>query len=393
MTAKWRNAAALPSILLAALAALAVLPAPALGHDTPARAAAEGRPDDAPRVEPKGAAVPPLPPEYLTQEAGWLRVAYHPSARERVRPLIAQADAIRDELRAELGADVLSSVEVRVAAVPGEMARLSPAELPGYATGVAFGELHLIVMSLASPLSLEPPKPSEVLRHGLAHIALDQALAGGPVPRWFHEGYAVKFAADDGSLRAQTLFFASLRGRLLNLSELESKMPADAPQSSVAYAQAADFLRFLTRSESKSHFAALVRRVREGDDFQKALASAYAMAPAELELAWRKDIAMRYGFLPGLLCGTLVWVAALVIVAVKRARRSSPARRPLLVRHTRRVEVEARPRPVLIPPARGLPPSRARATLADGGDIRDEAMPPDPDVPKVEHEGEWHTLH
>ena len=61
--------------------------------------AAGARPYDAPRVEPKGASIPPLPPEYLTQEEGWLKVAFHPSVpRERVRQLIGQAGVIRTEL-------------------------------------------------------------------------------------------------------------------------------------------------------------------------------------------------------------------------------------------------------------------------------------------------------
>lgn len=390
-------------LLVAALAfALAWLAHPRTSSALP-DAPASARPYDAPSVEPKGTAIPPLPPEYLTQEEGWLKIAFHPSVpRERIRKLISQAGAIRAELAGALEADVLPVVEVRIAAVPGEMARLSPTEPPGYTTAVAWSELNLVVMSLASPVSLEPPRPADVLRHELAHIALDQAVGNRPLPRWFHEGYAVAFAGDHRPLRAQTLCFAALRGRLLHLSELEANLPADAPHASIAYAEAADFLRFLGRAEAKEPFAALIKGVREGDPLERAMLNAYGAPPAEIELAWRKDMAKRYGFLPVLLSGTVVWIAAAAIAAVRRARRDR-ARKPILVRHSKRVEVEARSRSIPIPPsaARSLGVARARSGLSEsaGGGTAEvraahgEPIPPDADIPKVEHEGEWHTLH
>jgi len=365
--------------------------------------AAGARPYDAPRVEPKGASIPPLPPEYLTQEEGWLKVAFHPSVpRERVRQLIGQAGVIRTELASALEADVLTSIEVRIAHLAGEMARLSPTEPPGYTPAVAWSELGLVVMSLNSPVSLEPPRPVDVLRHELAHIALDQAVLHRPLPRWFHEGYAVAFAGDHSSLRTQTLCLAALRGRLLSLSDLEANLPADAPQASVAYAEAADFVRFLERSEAKDGFSTLIRAAREGDPLERALLKAYGASPAEIELAWRKDMARRYGFLPVLLCGVLVWIAVAAGSAIRRARRDK-ARRPIMIRHTKRIEVEARSRSIPIPPsaARGLAVSRAPRELGEGAGggatairaAHGETVSPDVDIPKVEHEGEWHTLH
>lgn len=351
------------------------------------------RPYDAPLVDPHEAHAPPLPPEYLTLHEGWLHLAYHPSARERARALAAQASAIRAEITRELGDGVLSSVEVRIAAVPAEMARLAPTELPGYATAVAFSKLRLVVMSLTSPLSLEPPDLADVLRHELAHVALDEALDGRRVPRWFHEGYAVHVAGDYGWLRAQTLCLASLRGRLLDLAELEAHFPAEAPQTSVAYAQGADFLRFLTQSKVSERFTALIQGVRATGDWERALATVYGASPAELELAWRKDIARRYSFAPVLLGSTLLWVLVAVFVALRRRHRARE-RRPLLVRHVRRPtprDGDTRGRLGSLPPVaatRIIVAQRAREGSGFG-----EPISLDADVPKVEHEGQWHTLH
>src|SRR5262245_22146069 len=86
--------------------------------------AAELRPYDAPRIDADHITLPPIPPEYHSQEDAGVVISYHPSTRERVRPLAGHVAAIRAELSAELGLPVLSRVEIRVAAAPSEMARL-----------------------------------------------------------------------------------------------------------------------------------------------------------------------------------------------------------------------------------------------------------------------------
>ncbi len=127
---------------LARVAAIAALLF--FGPLTPARAAAppsavavapdpravtpDLRPWDAPWIEGEPLTVPPLPPEYLTHEEAGFRLSYQPSTRDRVRSLQPLAAAIRTELNAQFGRPVLGAVEIRVAAAPSEMARLSPVE-------------------------------------------------------------------------------------------------------------------------------------------------------------------------------------------------------------------------------------------------------------------------
>ncbi|MEJ7730827.1 MAG: hypothetical protein WKG00_16615, partial [Polyangiaceae bacterium] len=101
-----------PSIVFAGAALLASLASPA-----PARADAPLRPWDAPRLAADARGVPALPPEYLSQDAGWIRFGYHPSARDRIQALLASANELRADLAALFGRQVLDGVEVRVAAV------------------------------------------------------------------------------------------------------------------------------------------------------------------------------------------------------------------------------------------------------------------------------------
>ena len=341
------------------------------------------RPWDAPWLEGEPLAVPPLPPEYLTHEEAGFRLSYQPSTRDRVRSLQPLAAAIRTELNAQLGRPVLGAIEIRVAAAPSEMARLSPVEqLPGYAAAVTFSQSHLVVMSARSPLSLDAPNLEGLLRHALAHLALDEATAGRPVPRWFHEGFAVQFAGEDGAARAETLARAALSRRLLGLEQIEAQFPADAPEGSLACAEAADFTRFL----GARRLADLASRLRSGEPWKAALAVS-AGADTALELSWRKEMARRYSFLPVLVGSILLWCAVAAVVLARRAR----ARRLRDHLVTRRENGERRARIARAAARRAPEGPRGDRVLDD--EALHEPVPPDPEVPRVEHDGRWYTLH
>lgn len=349
----------------------------------PAQAdAAELRPPDAPRLQSAPVVVPPLPLEYHTQDRAGIRLSYHPSTGERVRSLEATVTAIRAELSAQLGREVLRTVEIRVAASPMEMARLAPApRLGGNAFAFAFRDAQLVVLSAASSRAVDAPDLEALLRHALAHLALDEALGDRPVPPWFHEGYAAHVAGEDGFARARTLSSAALQRRLLSVRDIEQSFPEGAPDGSVADAEAADFARFLVERPGPERFAVLVAGIREGKSFDAALGAAYGESGEQVELTWRRELARRYGFVPVLVGATLGWaVVALALFARRRGRRRALAATP----KAPRAPGERRPRP-----AREL---RARPARLDDEALAEPVMA-EPEVPKIEHDGRWHTLH
>ncbi|AUX47043.1 hypothetical protein SOCE26_085550 [Sorangium cellulosum] len=382
MTRSARRSPAASGLGLAALLCLALVAAP-----RPARGAP--RVYDAPAAALHGAAapaVPPRPPEYLTEDLGWLEVDYHPSTRDRVRPLIARADAFRAELGALLGREVLvAPVEVRIAAVPAELDPLVAGGIDGPATAVSFGALRLAVLSAGPRLGFDPPDLERAFRHALAHLALDEATGGAELPPWFHEGFAVHAAGAGAARRAQRLSVAALRSRLLPLAELEAGLPgAGDAAAPLARAQAADLVRFLVDGDRRPRFALALDQVRAGAPLADALEAAYAATRPELERAWRADVARRYGFLP-VLAGSLLLLGLIIAgkLAVQRlrGRRPSPPPAP---RRRFRAAPEPRPRPARASTAQLVATLGARHR----GDVDG-----DTDVPKVEHNGQWHTLH
>jgi hypothetical protein len=338
--------------------------------------------------------VPPAPPSFNTYDGGWIRFAYPPSVRERVQPLIADADLVRSELQARLGQPVLRRVNVYVARTPGEMATFAPdgAPFPKYAAGVAYSKIGLVLLTISPVYPNSRHDLLEIFKHELSHVALDDAVDGMAVPRWFNEGFAVFASGESSFTRLQTLWIATLGDDLLTLDHLDRSFPTDPTDASIAYAEAADVVRFLMRDQERHRFNSLIDRIRRGQSFDRALNDAYGSDPTTLEYEWREEVAKRYTFWPVFFSGTMVWFGALGLFVWgwrRRRRRNKEtlarwakeeAAEDELKRRRERGEEQARVHIVL---------SRAseRAPRLRG------PIPSETDVPKVEHDGQWHTLH
>jgi hypothetical protein len=348
-------------------------------------------PSDAPRVERDRVKVPAVAAGFNTYDGGWIRFSYHPSSRERVEPLIAAADQVRVELEDWLGQPVLTKVRVDVARTPGEMETLAPvgAPYPRYASGVAYSGLGLVLLTLAPRFPGEGHDLLQIFKHELAHVALHDAIGDRPIPRWFNEGFAVMASGETSFDRISTLWTATVADRLLPLAEVERTFPSDETKASVAYAQASDVVRFLVRREERHRFRALVREMKDGHSLDASARQAYGVDLATLEFEWREDVAKRYTFWPVLFSGTFVWVGVLVLFVLGWRKRRSRARVTLerwardearedLLKQT---QENARIHIVL-----------ARAPAAQATPLP-ETRAPEIEVPRVQHEGQWHTLH
>jgi hypothetical protein len=343
-------------------------------------------PRDVPPVSPSEVTIPPVPTAFITRDLGWMRLSSPSAATERVEPLLANAEAIKAQLGEILGQPVLSHLEVRITPTFEDMVRLAPigAPPPAYASGVAYPKLRLVLISMMAPRGGDATNLDEVFRHELAHIALEDAVLGQHVPAWFNEGLAVGFAGENGLDRQKVLTTATLNGTLLPLADLDRGFPARASDVNVAYAQSVDFLRFLQARTDRLRFASLVARVRDGQTFDRALGDAYGTDVRKLEFQWRSEVERRYSLIPLLAGGGILWVGVIGALGwgyVKKRRRA----RAILAKWA----VEEALEDALF--AQRAREAREAADISDadvarmGTGLRAAA--------KVEHEGNWHTLH
>jgi len=315
-------------------------------------------------------AAPALPPEYLTHEGSWLRIAFHPSARERLRPALGRLDRAKDELVRLVGDSVPSAIDVRVGAVLGEAERIAPAALPRGSRAAAFADQRLVVVFLEGRTGQEVERD---IRGALASLALSNALGTAKLSRTLEVGFVQSFAGHEPGLL--TLAGATWRRELLPLADLEQSLsprPAFAEDDSLAVAQATDLVKPLVSTRgASSAFAVLVERMRAGDAEARALEVATGGAADDLASSQRRRLARDLAFAP-VLAGVLLLALGLRVARAAwrrhvdrrdadRDRRDKPRRR----RAIRRI-----------------------SDLPLGPRVRSREG-----VPKVEHGGRWHTLH
>jgi len=329
------------------------------------------------------AKLPPLPGGFERLDDGWLVVEAPSSVRDRMEPLVREAAEFRKHLSEDLGQSVLDHVLVRAAHSPEEMATLAPEGQPPppYAAGVAYPPLHVVLLALREPVTWEAPDLSSLLRHELTHVALADAVSNRHVPRWFNEGLAIRESGELPWARRQTLWDASLSKRLLPLEALDQGFPSDRYDVNIAYAESADFVNFLMRDADRARFGSLVQRVRAGADFSRALEDAYGTDVRKLEYEWREAVGRRFGLVPMLTGGGVLWtlmVGLAVAAWVKRRRR---AKAKLAQWAQEEAEMDG---------AIAAADAARAAHRAPG----DEELPPRmPSLPVVEHEGRWYTVH
>lgn len=345
-------------------------------------------PQDAPYIlEPNAIRIPTIPDDAYVQRtvSGFMKVSYPKGTDARIEPVLAEVDNMRAKLAKDLGAAPIAKVEVRITRTWEEMAKLSPvgAPPPGYATGVAYSSLHLILITLQEPISFQGTDVETTLLHELSHVALEDATGGHHVPRWFNEGLAVYEAHENSLERNNTLMHAAYARNLIPLADLDVKFPDDdSYKISVAYAQAADFVRFLLRDQDKSRFAGVISRVKDGQAFERALIDSYGSDIRVLEFQWKRELDDRSSYVPVVASGSILWFLGAVALFAAYIRRRIKNKKTLT-----RWEGEELT----------LAKARAEARM-----IEDEPLPFPPTPvqqaanslpPRVEHEGRWHTLH
>jgi hypothetical protein len=345
-------------------------------------------------LQPSLAELPPIPQDFVRIDRGWIALELPRSVSDRVDGLERAATDLRERLSSDLGQPVLDHVLVRIARTPDQMAELSPrgAPPPPYAAGVAHPSLHLALLALQAPETWEAPDLTELLRHELTHLALTDAVGGHHVPRWFDEGLAVHESGELPVARFWALWDATVSKRLLPLADLDRSFPADRYDVNVAYAESADFVRFLMRDADRARYGSLVDRVRAGVPFGRALADAYGTDIAKLEYEWREERSRRFGLAPVLTGSGLLWVAIVGLMVAAWTKRRRRARAILAQWAREEAEQQARAQVALAAsrePASARPEPDGAVPAVPSG----RRSSPPPTLPLVEHDGRWYTLH
>lgn len=270
------------------------------------------------------------------------RVAIHAEEglAAQARKLAPAAERHLDAIEADLaGLPRVDRVEVRLVRHQEDVAAVAPPGhgAPEWAAGTAYPDEGVVVVA-ARGRNGELYDMDKTLAHELAHLALARALGRERVPRWLTEGFAYLHSSDASFARAQTLFSAVIRGRVIPLLELERSFPAREDEVALAYAESYDFVAFLARRGSRQDdrddgdreaFREFLAALARGASLDGAALEAYSRSMAQLEAEWFDSLRTRYLWYPIGALGALFWVVGGLLLFLGWLRRRRQNRRRL----------------------------------------------------------------
>lgn len=227
-----------------------------------------------------------------------------------------------------LGIEDDRRVEVRVASDDEAMSRMVGTQRPvrEWVAGLAWPDRALVVLSARGN---EVFTVVDTFEHEMAHLYLDTALRGRPVPRWFHEGVAMLVASEGVAERLKTALGAAATGAWLSWEDLERGFPAEAPAVHLAYAQAMLFVRHLHRAVAPAGVSTLIAEVANGMPFEAAFKHVFGGTVEEVWERARGEVDRVGAWVWFVTSAAVLWVVitALFLYVYARKRRRAALKR------------------------------------------------------------------
>ncbi len=217
--------------------------------------------------------------------------------------------------------------EIRITLIPEDDE--GAAAIPKWIVGLASGERDVVIFP-ERVLSYPYDSLESVVRHEVAHLALNTRAGGAPLPRWFHEGVAT--SVDSGwktTARLNLLLAMLARPDIAELTRLfASPSESDTAQ---AYLLSALLVHDLRERHGPAIPGAIAGRVAAGVPFVEAFQLETGVTPgAAADEAWagyRRWTAWVPAVTSPSAAWTMIVVLALVAFLAQRRRRARSRRR------------------------------------------------------------------
>jgi hypothetical protein len=178
---------------------------------------------------------------------------------------------------------------------------------------------------------------AQVFAHELAHVTLFNVLRRQDVPNWLQEGIAQMVARDWSRVDTARLTVAVLADRLIPLSELTGRWPANESEAHLAYAESLSLVLYL---RDNLYLTPLLAAIRDGQDTLGALQKTTGLDLSELEKRWHEYLRRKHTWVllfdEGCLWGFMALLLVLGYFVVRWQRRKQYARLDDPVRRRRK---------------------------------------------------------
>jgi hypothetical protein len=190
-----------------------------------------------------------------------------------------------------------------------------------WTAGYALSDSSLIVLFPSRSPVYPHDTLEDVLRHEVAHVLIGRAAGGQAVPRWFHEGLAVALERPWDLEDRSRLVWELIAGPRLTAREINALFDGGQAAQSRGYSLSAAFVRDLIGAYGANAPAAILRQVREGAAFDRALAAVAGRPLGMIEDRFWDRQRVWTIWMPIVTSGEVFWLAVIALAALAVWRR------------------------------------------------------------------------
>ncbi len=213
-----------------------------------------------------------------------------------------------ENLSALLDFTLDTTVSVYIADSDEEFRRLVTSAFPDW--GAAAASLEDASIVIKSPKYIRVGKTfSELIGHELTHIMLYRASGGLWLPRWIHEGLAMKVSGEWNIGQDIVVARAVWTGRLLNLFRLEGLTEFNGAEAMLAYTQSYLAVSDLMDGKDQYFLADMLEFYEEKNDFYRAFRAVIGDDYINWTDNWYERTSMNYHFFLFIFDSRLFWIA------------------------------------------------------------------------------------
>ena len=144
--------------------------------------------------------------------------------------------------------------------------------------------------------------------HELIHLLQGQFVPLNLTPVWFNEGLALYYAGEFDLRERIVISKALVRNQLIPPVKLEQILKFSQPQANLAYAESASIIEFMENIYGNGTAAAILARMRNGENFEQAVLKVTNCEYDDLMNQWQTYVEKKYNWIFLLDIQNILWL-------------------------------------------------------------------------------------
>ena len=200
------------------------------------------------------------------------------------------------------------TIRIQIVARSADFEEAVGSDLPQWVGAVTLFPQDLMVVRSPDLSRSTLREYRKTVAHELIHLLQGQFVPLNLTPVWFNEGLALYYAGEFDLREQIVISKALIRNQLIPLEKLEQILNFSQPQADLAYAESASIIEFMENIYGNGTAAAILARMRNGENFEQAVLKVTNCEYDDLMNQWQTYVEKKYNWIFLLDIQNILWL-------------------------------------------------------------------------------------